>query len=129
MMPAAAFQLTSVSSSAFEYVEVLVALGAVLVLAYLTLRVGLPRILGMRSSAIGPIKVVARYPLEPKKTLYLVKAGSQILLIGTSENQVQYLTALAPENAAEVLASAPREEPQRREFRELLGWFQKGGGS
>lgn len=108
-----------------QYFEVLLALAGILVLAYVTLRIGLPRMLGMRTSSCGPIRVVARYSLEPKKTLYLVQAGSQLLLIGTSENQVQYLAALAPENAAEILQSVRNEEPPRKEFRVLLNRFQR----
>ena len=73
--PSAADQLNSINSQIVQYVEVLLALAGVLILAYLTLRVGLPRMFGMRTSGSGPIQVVARYPLEPKKVLYLVKAG------------------------------------------------------
>jgi len=129
MTPTAAAQLSSIHMPLLEYIEVLIALGAVLMIAYVILRVGLPRVMGMRSSAAGPIRVLARYPLEPKKTLYLVETGSQVVLIATSENRVEYLTALAPDNAAQVLASVPREQAERKQFRQLLGWFQKGGGS
>ena len=109
----------SMNGQIVQYVEVLLALGGVLVLAYVTLRVGLPRIFGMHTSASGPIQIVARYPLEPKKSLYLVKAGTQVFLIGTSESQVQYLTSVAPENAAEMLESARAEEAPRKIFPSL----------
>jgi flagellar biogenesis protein FliO len=129
MTPTSAAQLTSINMPLLEYIEVLIALGAVLMIAYVSLRIGLPRLMGMRTSAAGPIRVLARYPLEPKKTLYLVETGSQVVLIATSENRVEYLTALAPDNAAQVLASVPHEQAERKQFRQLLGWFQKGGGS
>lgn len=129
MTPAPAAQLTPVNMPVLEYIEVLIALGAVLLVAYVTLRVGLPRMAGMRTSAPGPIRVLTRYPLEPRKTLYLVKTGSQVVLIATSENRVEYLTALEPENAAQVLAATPPEEGEGKQFRQLLGWLQKGGGS
>lgn len=128
MIPAPAAKLTF-NMPVLDYIEVLIALGGVLILAYVTLHFGLPRMMGMRTSAAGPIRVLARYPLEPKKTLYLVKTGSQVVLIATAENRVEYLTALEPENAAQVLASAPQEEGERKQFRQLHGWFQKGGGS
>jgi flagellar protein FliO/FliZ len=124
-------QANYVNSQVFQYVEVLLALGGVLVLAYVVLRVGLPRMLGMRVTNSGPIQVVARYPLEPKKTLYLIKTGTQVFLIGTSENQVQYLTAVAPENATEMLASAQTEERPRKDFRNFLSSLrqhQRGDG-
>ncbi len=112
-----------------QYVEVLVALGGVLLLAYVTLRVGLPRMFGMRVSKDGPIQVLARYPLEPKKTLYLVKTGAQVFLVATSESQVTYLTAVAPDTAAEIIASAKSEQPPPKEFRHVLGRIQRGGES
>jgi flagellar protein FliO/FliZ len=118
-------QLSAIDTPIIQYVVVLLALGGVLVLAYVTLKIGLPRMFGMQRSSRGPIQVVARYPLEPKKTLYLVKAGSQYLLIGTSENNDQYLAALAPENAAEMLESVSLEQPPRKDFRQFLQRFQK----
>ena len=67
--------LSSMNTPIIQYFEVLLALGGVLALAYATLKIGLPRIFGMRTPGTGPIKVVARYTLEPRKTLYLVQAG------------------------------------------------------
>jgi flagellar biogenesis protein FliO len=122
----AADQLTSLHTQMWQYLEVLLVLAGVLVLAYVVLRVGLPRMFGMRTSSGGPIQVLARYPLEPKKTLYLVKTGSQVFLIGTSESQVAFLTAVAPENTAEMLEFARKEEPPAKEFRHFLGRIEKG---
>jgi flagellar protein FliO/FliZ len=122
-----AAQLTSVSSQVGSYLEILLALAGVLVLAYVTLRYGLPWLSGVRPNNSGPIQVVARYPLEARKTLYLVKTGSQVFLIGTSENKMEYLTTIAPENAAEMLESSQTEEVPRKDFRQVLGWMQKGG--
>ncbi len=116
--------LSSMNTPIIQYFEVLLALGGVLALAYATLKVGLPRIFGMRTPGTGPIKVVARYTLEPRKTLYLVQAGSQVFLLGTSDNQIQHLTALTDENAAEILQSARNEEPPHKDFRALLNRFQ-----
>jgi len=121
----AADQLTSIHTQILQYAEVLLALAGVLVLAYVVLKLGLPRMFGMRTSSGGPIQVLARYPLEPKKTLYLVKTGSQVFLIGTSENQVVFLTAVAPENAAQVLEFSRKEEPPAREFRRFLSRIEK----
>ena len=126
LAPSATDPLGSPSSQLVQYLGVLLALGGVLVLAWVTLRIGLPRMFGLRASESGPIHVLARYPLEPKKTLYLVQTGSQVFLIGTSETQVQFLTAVAPENAA-AFQPARVEEVPRKDFRQLVGWFQKGG--
>lgn len=106
----------------------LLALGGVLVLAYVMLRVGLPRVFGMRAAQGGPIQVVARYPLEPKKTLYLVKTGTQVFLIGTSESQVQFLTAVPPDSSFEKVQTVEPVNTPRKDFRHLLSWFQQQRG-
>jgi flagellar protein FliO/FliZ len=121
--------LAPMNSQIVQYVEVLLGLIGVLILAYLTLRAGLPWMFGMRNQAKGPINVVARYTLEPKKVLYLVKAGSQVFLLGTAENQIEYLTTVAEENAAEILRSASKAEVPQTDFRRLLQRFHKVGNN
>lgn len=121
----AADQLGSGTSQALQYAEVLLVLAGILVLVYVTLRLGLPRMLGMRTPTGGPIQVVTRYPLEPKHTLYLIKAGSQVFLIGTSESQVQFLTSISVENAAEILKQEGTTELPRKDFRQLMHWFER----
>ena len=127
MTPGPTDQLTSINSQVLQYIGVLLALGGVLLLAYVLLRVGLPRLFGMRTSSGGPIQVVARYPLEPKKTLYLLRIGTQVFLIGTSESQVQFLTSLAADNLGDVFQPREAKEVAPKDFRQILGWFQKGG--
>lgn len=127
MTPGPADQLTSINTQILQYIEVLLTLAGVLVLAYVVLRIALPRFFGMRTSNAGPIQVVAHYPLEPKKMLYLVKIGEQVFLIGTSESQVQFLTAVAADNAGEMLQTLASTQPARKDFRQVLNWFQKGG--
>lgn len=118
-------QLGSGTSQVLQYAEVLLVLTGILVLAYVTLRVGLPRMFGMRVARGGAIQVLTRYPLEPKHTLYLIKTGSQVLLIGTSENELRYLTSIAAENAAEILKQESTEEQPRKDFRQVLSWFER----
>jgi flagellar biogenesis protein FliO len=127
MTPGPTDQLTSINSQVVQYIGVLLALGGVLLLAYVLLRVGLPRLFGMRTSSGGPIQVVARYALEPKKTLYLLRIGTQVFLIGTSESQVQFLTSLAADNLGDVFQPREAKEVAPKDFRQILGWFQKGG--
>ena len=98
-------QLVSINSQIVEYIEVLLAMGVVLALAYLALRFGLPRVLGAKTTGAGPIEIISRYVLTPKNTLYLVKTGSQVSLIATWENGATFLTAIAPENIGNIMAS------------------------
>lgn len=125
--PTGVEQIPSVHTPFLEYLEVLFVLAGVLLVAYAALRFGLPRFFGMNVPKNGPIQTVARYPLEPRKTLYLVNVGSQMFLVGTSENQVHYLTPITPENAAEILAAQTRERARGKDFREVLRWFHKAG--
>ena len=125
--PSAADQLNEINSPILQYVQVFLGLGGVLALAYVTLRFGLPRFFGMRPQENGPIRLIARFALEPKKSLYLVKTGSQVFLVATAENQVTYLTDIAPENAAEILAATARVEAPRKDFRQVLALLHKRG--
>jgi flagellar biogenesis protein FliO len=117
--PTSVDPLPAINTPVMEYVEVLLVLAGVLALAHVTLRFGLPRFFGMRTPTDGPIQMIARYPLEPKKTLYLVKVGSEVFLIGTSEGKVEYLTGIAPENASAVLDASLHKE------RQVLNWVHK----
>jgi len=89
-------EFTSVSSGVLDYIKLLLVLCGILILAYITIRHLIPRVIGINSGVTGPIQVLARYPLEPKKTLYAIKAGEDVLLIGSSESGLQFLKALDP---------------------------------
>ena len=78
------------------YVKLLLILGGILALAYLTIRYLMPRLVGWKDLASCPIRILARFPLEPRKALYVVRAGSGVFLIGASEGGLHYLTALDP---------------------------------
>jgi flagellar biogenesis protein FliO len=119
-------QLGSINSQIFQYIEVLLALGGVLVLAYILLRIGLPRVFGIRNTGRGPIEILSRFVLEPKSTLYLVKTGSQVFLIASSEKGISYLTAIAPENVDELLAYQRAADTPAKEV-SFMTWLQKTG--
>jgi len=98
MTPSPVDQLVSINSQIMQYIEVLLALGGVLAFAYVVLRIGLPRVMGVRPSTGGPIQIISRCALAPKTALFLVKVGTQVSLIATWENGATFLTAIAPEN-------------------------------
>jgi flagellar biosynthetic protein FliO len=98
--------LGSAIAPAIQLLEVLTALALVLAIAWLVLRFGLARLSAFKASPGGPIQLLARHPLEPRKTLYIVKAGQELLLIGTSESQIHFLAGLNPEAAEAILAPA-----------------------
>lgn len=59
-----------------------------------------------RGSGGGLLEVIARQPLEPRRSLYVVRVGERRLLVGTSELGVTMLTELEGGEAEE------RSEPQ-----------------
>jgi flagellar biogenesis protein FliO len=103
-----------------DYFRLLLVLGGVLILAYLTLRFWIPRTRGLRTSSGGPLQVLARFPLEPRKILYVIKAGSAVYLVGTSETAMHYLTALDPADMEAVLQQQEARPAAGNEFQRLL---------
>ena len=116
-------EIASMNVEILDYVKLLLVLGGVLLLAYVSLRFWLPKFSGLRAAPSGPIQVVGRLALEPKKTLFVVKTGPDFFLIGTSESEIHYLTALDAEALA-AQAAAPPAAPGT-DFRQLLGKFRR----
>jgi flagellar biosynthetic protein FliO len=92
----------------------LVSLGVVCVLAYGVLKFLSRRGLGR---ANGPIAVVARCPLEPRRALYVVETAGRCFLIGVGDGP---MTMLAELGAAEVRASLPVAGEPGAKFGEVL---------
>ena len=107
-------------SLAADYLKLMLVLAGIIALTYAILRYWLPKLSALRSPGSGPIQVVARLPLEPRKNLYIIKAGAGYLLIGTAENSVHMLSTLQPEAIEELCASPARTESAPPEFLTLL---------
>lgn len=104
-------------------VKMILILGAVCILAWLSLRWLLPRIYGNRGEPGGRISVLESYRLEPRRMLYLVKADGQHLLVASSERGVHLLTRLdqsGPPPAPPSIPSATAQPDQTPAFREIL---------
>ena len=65
----------------------------------------------------GPITVVARCPLEPRRALYVVETAGRCFLIGVGDGP---MTMLAELGAADVKATLPVAEPPGAKFGEVL---------
>ena len=93
----------------------LVSLGIVCVLAYVSLR-----FLGKRGigRASGPIRVLGRCPLEPRRALYLVETAGRCFLVGVGDGP---MTMLAEVGAAEVKAQLPEPTEAGKRFADVLG--------
>jgi flagellar biogenesis protein FliO len=64
----------------------------------------------------GPIKVIARCPLEPRRSLYIVEAAGRHLLIGVGEGAPSALAELD----AEAVRAAVAADGRRPGFAEIL---------
>jgi flagellar biosynthetic protein FliO len=91
-----------------------VSLGAVCVVAWLALKLLAGRGVG---KATGAIRVVARCPLEPRRSVYVIEAAGRCFLVGVGEGPMAMLAELdaaalprqrapAPPRFADVLAEA-----------------------
>jgi flagellar biosynthetic protein FliO len=92
----------------------LVSLGIVCLVAYVSLRLLARRGVGRGS---GPIKVLARCPLEPRRAVYLIEAAGRFFLVGVGDGP---MTVLAELGAAEVTAALPAGGEPGRSFGDVL---------
>jgi flagellar biosynthetic protein FliO len=82
----------------------LLSLGVVCLVAWGALRVLAGR--GV-SKATGAVRVLARCPLEPRRSVYVIEAGGRCLLVGVGEGPMTVLAELDAERVrAESAASA-----------------------
>lgn len=84
-------------SLGWQVVKMFLLLGVVVLLAYLTLNVGLRKLLGVRATGLhggSVVSVIERVSLDPKRTLFVLKAGKEYLLVGAAEGGMQLLTKL-----------------------------------
>jgi flagellar biogenesis protein FliO len=122
MLPAmaAAEMPTLTSGSWLDYVRLMLVLGGILILALLTVRYWLPRMARLKALSSGPIQVLAQFPLEPRKTLYVVRAGRETILLASSEAGVQFMTALDPADFLDASPGVQSNGVNDRNFLHLL---------
>jgi len=96
----------------------LLVLVAVCVLAWGVIKFGLRRLYPSARAGAGggPIKVLARLPLEPRQTLYIVEVGGKTLLVGSGDRPVNVIAELDADAVTEAVAAAPRP----RSFADVL---------
>jgi flagellar biogenesis protein FliO len=117
----AMFEAPALSTSMWlDYVKMLLVLGGVCLLALAALRVLLPKLIGFATPASNHIQVFARYPLEPRKTLYLARAGKTVILLGASAEGVNFMTTLNPEDFEEIAAPAQTDPMSGSAFRRIV---------
>jgi flagellar protein FliO/FliZ len=121
-------EIHNINGEILDYIKLLVILAGILILAWVGLRHWLPKLSGMRGLDAGPIRIMARMPLEPRKTLYIVKAGDQYMLLGASDTQVSFLKELPAESIEAILARPAPTAPAPGGFSQLLARLRNKGG-
>ncbi|MBN8466565.1 flagellar biosynthetic protein FliO [Corallococcus exiguus] len=89
-------------------------LGAVLAAIYLTLNVGLRRLMGLQGVPVGKASVVSvmeRIPLDQRRTLFVLKAADEYLLVGGGEGGVQLVSKLDRDAVERIRAARPPSSP------------------
>ncbi len=97
-------------SLAWTLIRTLFVLGAVVCSIYLTLNVGLRKLMGLQGVGGGRpsvISVVERVPLDPRRTLFVLKAADEYLLVGGGEEGLQMLSKLDTAAVERIRAERP----------------------
>lgn len=79
----------------FTLFRTFIVLAMVVALAYLTLNVGLRKLLGIRP-VLGTqvVQVLERVPLDQKRSLFVVEAAGEVLLIGGGDSTLSLISKL-----------------------------------
>lgn len=82
------------------FIKMLLVLGIVSVGAVLLLKYAVPHIGAMKRFQQGKyFKVLGRYLLEPRKSLYLVNVGKRYLVLGVSDHAINLVSEISEEEA------------------------------
>lgn len=125
LLPAVSFAEESapgMTDYSWVLIKMLFVLGFVCALAFLLLRFLLPRYgqFGKGSSLL--VSVIGRYPLEPRKTLYVIRVSGNYHLIGASEQGISYLVPVPKEEVTAWMEESSLAGGARpvKSFQELL---------
>lgn len=105
-------------------VETFVTLLAVCGLAFVVLYgarklgVGRPR---------GPVELVGQLPLDARRQIYLVKVGTQVLIVGSSEAGFTKLGEMSAEDVASMPEASSSGAPFSEVLSRALGGSRKAG--
>jgi len=114
---------TSATNMWVDYAKTLLVLVGICLIALVAVKMLVPRLKGLAMPASSSINVFARYPLEPRKTLYLVKAGKDVVLLATAGETVQFMTTLDPDGFEEIATPAAIAVESGSTFRRIAQAF------
>jgi flagellar biogenesis protein FliO len=115
-----------ISSGWLDYAKTLLVLGGVSVLAIVAARFWLPRLRRTSTSRSNDIQVLAQCSFEPKRSLYVVRAGKQVVLLGSSESGIHFMTTLDLSDFSEGGVPQALDTADRNAFANLVRLFRSG---
>lgn len=105
-MSTCGFWMFETSTSAMniwpDYAKMMLILIGICIIALATVKWLVPKFRGLAAPDSNIIQLFARYPLEPRKTLYLVKVGKTMVLLATSGETIHFMATLDPGDFEEV---------------------------
>jgi flagellar protein FliO/FliZ len=110
-------------SMAGTLLQTLLVLGIVIGLVYVTLNFGLRRMMGLRALPAGAatlVKVVERIPLDPKRSLFVVQAAGEYLLVGGGDDGLSLIGKLDTAEVERVLSQRAATPGQISPFLQKL---------
>lgn len=106
-----------------DYAKTLLVLAGICLLALFAVKILLPKLTGFAAPASSHINVFAKYPLEPRKTLYLVRTGKVVVLLATSGEAVHFMTTLNSEDFEDNTAPVQMDSANSSTFRRIAQTF------
>lgn len=120
----AVFEVPASSASMWvDYAKTLLVLIGICLLALVVVKVLLPRLTRFAKSTSNHIQVFARYPLEPRKTLYLVRTGKTVVLLAATAEAVHFMTTLNAEDFEDTTAHAQTDTTSGSAFQRITRTF------
>ena len=120
-------------SLAYTFFKMLITLGAVCLLAYLSLGKLLPKLMRVQAPIASHriLQVVDRLPIDQRRSIMIIKTGEALYyLVGVTDHGINLLSRIDADDIDAALASAPSEQPPRslgRFAQALLGRSEKEG--
>jgi flagellar biogenesis protein FliO len=91
-------------------VRTVAVLGMVIMLVYLTLNVGLRKLLGIKPPVgTAIVTVLERVALDQKRALFVVEAAGEVLLVGGSDHNLSLISKLDAAEVAKLRAAKPSQ--------------------
>ncbi len=84
------------------FIKMLAGLLLVLGLAFILIRVILPKTKMGRSRRNSWVSLIDRYPLDQHKSLYIVKIMERYFVLGSAENSINLVTELTQEEGEKI---------------------------